>query len=71
MNDPASFDDYQTENQLTIPVNRPVNVILRSQDVIHAFYIPEFRVYQDMVPGHEIDWMWFIPEKVGPLRAGV
>ena len=61
----TSFDDYQSENQLTLPVNRAVNVILRSQDVIHAFYIPEFRVYQDMVPGRTISWMWFVPEKVG------
>ena len=49
--DPAGHDDYQSENQLTLPVNRPVNVILRSQDVIHAFYVPEFRMYQDIVPG--------------------
>ena len=63
--DPAGHDDYQSENQLTIPINRPVNVILRSQDVIHAFYVPEFRMYQDIVPGRKIDWVWFTPEKVG------
>ena len=61
----AGRDDYQTENQLTMPVNRPVNVILRSEDVIHAFYVPEFRMYQDILPGREIDWVWFTPEKVG------
>ena len=65
LEDPKSFDDYQSENQLTIPIGRPVNVVLRSQDVIHAFYVPEFRVYQDMVPGREIDWMWFTPDKTG------
>ena len=65
MDDPAGFDDFQTENQFTIPVNRSTNVILRSQDVIHAFYIPEFRVYQDMVPGHTISWIRFIPEQTG------
>ena len=63
--DSKGFDDYQSENQFTIPVHTPVNVLLRSMDVIHAFYIPEFRVYQDMVPGHEIDWMWFEAEQTG------
>ena len=63
--DPANRDDYASENQLTIPVNRPISVVLRSEDVIHAFYVPEFRMYQDMVPGREIDWVWFTPEKVG------
>jgi cytochrome c oxidase subunit 2 len=65
LKDPASRDDYQSENQLTLPVNRPVTVALRSQDVIHAFYVPEFRMYQDIVPGREIDWVWFTPEKIG------
>lgn len=65
LKDGASRDDYQTEGQLTLPVNRPVNIALRSQDVIHAFYVPEFRMYQDIVPGREIDWVWFTPEKIG------
>ena len=63
--DPNGHDDYQSENQLTIPVGRPVNVILRSQDVIHAFYVPEFRMYQDILPGRIINWVWFTPEKIG------
>lgn len=63
--DPNGRDDYQSENLLTIPVDRPVNVILRSQDVIHAFYVPEFRMYQDIVPGRIINWVWFTPDKVG------
>ena len=63
--DPASNDDFQTENQITLPVNRPVNIVLRSQDVIHAFYVPEFRMYQDIVPGMTISWVWFVPEKEG------
>ena len=63
--DPAGHDDYQSENQITLPVNKPVNFVLRSQDVIHAFYAPEFRMYQDIVPGMTIDWVWFTPEKEG------
>ena len=63
--DPHSDDDYQSENQLTLPVGRPIQITLRSQDVIHAFYVPEFRMYQDIVPGMTIDWVWFTPEKIG------
>lgn len=63
--DAANRDDYASENQLTIPVGRPTNVVLRSEDVIHAFYVPEFRMYQDIVPGRKIDWVWFTPEKIG------
>ena len=63
--DPAGHDDYQSENLLTLPVNRPVNVILRSQDVIHAFYVPEFRMYQDIVPGRVINWVTFTPDRIG------
>ena len=63
--DIAGRDDYQSENLLTLPVNRPVNVVLRSQDVIHAFYVPEFRMYQDIVPGSTISWVWFTPEQTG------
>ncbi|MBE7156838.1 MAG: cytochrome c oxidase subunit II [Rhodospirillales bacterium] len=63
--DAANRDDYASENQLTLPVGRPISVVLRSEDVIHAFYVPEFRMYQDIVPGREIDWVWFTPEKTG------
>ena len=57
-------DDY-TSGELTIPVGKAVNVILRSQDVIHAFYVPEFRMYQDAVPGRKIDWVWFKCDRMG------
>jgi cytochrome c oxidase subunit 2 len=63
--DPASLDDYQSEGQLTIPVGQPVQVVLRSQDVIHAFYVPEFRMFQDMVPGRTIEWVWFKTDQTG------
>ena len=36
-------DDYAS-GELTIPIGKAVNVVLRSQDVIHAFYVPEFRM---------------------------
>ncbi len=62
--DAAGADDYSS-GELTIPVGQAVNVILRSQDVIHAFYVPEFRMYQDAVPGRQIDWVWFKCDRQG------
>lgn len=45
-------------NELIIPAHRPVKLIMSSQDVIHAFYVPEFRVKRDVVPGM-YSTMWF------------
>jgi len=57
-------DDF-TSTELVIPVGKPVHVVLRSRDVIHSFFVPEFRLYQDMVPGRTIDWMWFVTTRTG------
>ncbi len=51
--DPASRDDIVTAT-LAVPVNREVQVVLRSKDVIHSFFVRELRMKQDMVPGMEI-----------------
>ncbi|HET9478672.1 MAG TPA: cytochrome c oxidase subunit II [Pyrinomonadaceae bacterium] len=51
--DPASRDDAVTA-ALAIPVNRPVELRLRSKDVIHNFWVPHLRFKQDLVPGMEI-----------------
>ena len=56
--DPAAKDDF-TSTELVIPVGRPVHLYLRSRDVIHSFYVPVFRLYQDTLPGRTIDWVWF------------
>jgi cytochrome c oxidase subunit 2 len=44
-------DDVVTLNQLHFPVDQPALISLRSKDVIHSFFLPEFRVKQDVVPG--------------------
>jgi cytochrome c oxidase subunit 2 len=62
--DAASADDFYRTNQLVIPVNRPVHIRLRSKDVQHAFFLPNFRVKQDLVPGMETG-VTFVPTKVG------
>jgi cytochrome c oxidase subunit 2 len=66
-NDPITKEDFQS-SVLELPVNKPVRIRLNSRDVIHGFYIPQFRIYQDAVPGRTIDWVWFIPTKVGSFE---
>jgi cytochrome c oxidase subunit II len=61
--DPASADDSVT-SALVIPVNRPVELRLRSKDVIHNFWVPQLRFKQDLVPGMEIK-VHFTANKVG------
>jgi cytochrome c oxidase subunit II len=51
-------------NTLHIPVGKAIKLTMTSQDVIHSFYIPAFRVKQDVVPGRYVN-EWFIPTKVG------
>jgi len=61
--DPAAADDSVTA-ALAIPVNRPVELRLRSKDVIHNFWVPQLRFKQDLVPGMEIK-VHFTANKVG------
>jgi cytochrome c oxidase subunit II len=51
-------DDVTMENMLHAPVNKVVAVRLTSADVIHSFYLPNFRVKQDALPGRFIN-LWF------------
>jgi len=51
-------------NELHVPVGRAVKITHTSQDVIHSFYIPAFRIKQDSVPG-QYRTMWFQPTRPG------
>ena len=64
MTDPASADDVMLLNQLYLPKDRPVRVQVRSLDVIHSFFLPNFRVKQDAMPGMTIQ-VWFTPKETG------
>ena len=57
-------DDKRFLDEMHVPVNKPVKVILKSQDVIHSFFVPSFRIKQDAVPGREI-LAWFDATKPG------
>jgi cytochrome c oxidase subunit 2 len=62
-NDPASADDLLLLNQLYLPKDRPVKVRIRSMDVIHSFFLPNFRVKQDAMPGIVTE-IWFTPREL-------
>jgi cytochrome c oxidase subunit 2 len=51
-------------DELHIPVNTPVKLIMSSQDVIHSFYIPAFRIKQDVLPG-SFTTQWFVATEPG------
>jgi cytochrome c oxidase subunit II len=57
-------DDLQIDNDLHVPVNRVVHVILGSKDVIHSFFVPQLRLKQDALPGRQIV-VWFEATKPG------
>jgi cytochrome c oxidase subunit 2 len=65
--DPLTAQDV-ISSELVIPVGRPVHVLLHSRDVIHSFYVPEFRLYQDCVPGRTIGWVWFQATRTGDFQ---
>ena len=62
--DPAAKDDFNSVNQLALPVNRPAIIHLSSKDVIHSFSLIQMRVKQDTIPGESIP-VWFTPTMVG------
>jgi cytochrome c oxidase subunit 2 len=62
--DPAGRDDHLEMNNLYLEADRAVAVVLRSKDVIHSFFLPQFRVKQDAMPGMRIP-IWFVPTAEG------
>src|SRR5262249_12546889 len=54
-------------NQLHVPLGRPVKLIITSEDVLHDFWIPAFRVKMDAVPGR-YTYLWFEPTKTGTFH---
>jgi cytochrome c oxidase subunit 2 len=51
-------------NELHVPVGQPVKLVMTSEDVIHSFFVPAFRIKQDVVPG-TYTTTWFKPSRVG------
>jgi cytochrome c oxidase subunit II len=65
----GTADDFTIRGQLHVPVDRPTVAMLTSQDAIHSFFVPSFRIKQDAVPGMHIR-VWFQPTKVGEYELG-
>ncbi|MCG3205105.1 MAG: Alternative cytochrome c oxidase subunit 2 [Elusimicrobia bacterium] len=68
-NDPNGKDDYVSINELHVPLGKPTLLYMSSKDVIHSFFVPEFRVKQDVVPGMRVP-LWFEPTKTGRFEIG-
>jgi cytochrome c oxidase subunit II len=67
--DPNGQDDLVVEAaDLHLPIDKPVKMLLRSIDVLHDFYVPEFRAKMDMVPG-SVTYFWFTPTRTGTFEV--
>ena len=60
----GSPDDLEATYELVVPVGEPVVLGLHSRDVIHSFFVPSFRLKQDILPGRET-LIWFECTKAG------
>lgn len=67
--DPAGQDDVLVDgSEIHIPLNQPVKVMLRAQDVLHDFYVPQFRTRMNMVPGL-VTHFWLTPTQTGRFEV--
>lgn len=57
-------DGRQATNEVRVPAGKPVKFLMTSADVVHGFYLPEFRVKQDILPGR-YTYLWLQPDKPG------
>lgn len=62
--DPNAQDDVVTLNQLHVPLHQTILLNLKSKDVIHSFFVPQFRLKQDTVPGLTTH-LWLSATKTG------
>jgi cytochrome c oxidase subunit II len=58
------YGNGMKSKELVIPVNKPVRIALKSEDVNHSLFIPAFRVKEDAIPGYD-NYLWFVPTFVG------
>lgn len=59
------YDNGVQSDVLNVPVGEPIKLNVRSLDVIHSFYIPAFKVKQDVVPGLDGLYLWFTAKETG------
>ena len=61
-------DGTASPGTLAVPVDKPVRLVMSSEDVIHSFYVPEFRAKRDVVPGM-FSTMWFQANRTGEFTG--
>jgi len=61
-------DGTRTLNDLHVPVGKPVKLVMHSEDVIHSFYVPGFRLKRDVIPGRYTE-LWFTPTEPGKQQV--
>ncbi len=57
-------EGHTTVNELRVPVGTPIVLRMKSADVIHSHYMPDFKIKEDSMPGR-VTHLWFYPKKVG------
>jgi len=63
-----TYPNGHVDENLHVPVDRPVKLVMTSEDVIHSFFVPAFRVKRDVVPGRYAT-LWFEATRVGEFQA--
>ena len=68
--DPSSVDNYllDVDNRLVVPKDAKVRLLLTSNDVVHAWWVPEFAIKKDAIPGF-INETWFKAQETGVFRG--
>ncbi|MBI4697696.1 MAG: cytochrome c oxidase subunit II [Nitrospirae bacterium] len=59
-----TYENGRRSGELLVPLNKPVKLIITSEDVLHSLFIPAFRIKEDAVPGMET-YLWFLPDRTG------
>ncbi len=60
-------DGANSLNELVVPVNKPIKLLMSSKDVIHSFFVPDFRIKMDVLP-NRYTVTWFQAERVGDFH---
>jgi cytochrome c oxidase subunit 2 len=66
----TKVDNYllDVDNPLVVPVGKKVRVLVTSADVIHSWWVPDFAIKKDAIPGY-INELWFTAQKEGTYRG--
>lgn len=58
----------QVGNEVHVPAGRPVKLVMKSQDVLHSFFVPDYRIKQDVLP-NRYTYVWFQAEETGESQV--